>query len=234
MGFDFRKHIPKQFNKIKVPEGYEWEVHNLHAYAEKKKAFEKGEITLHQLQEFEHQYRESAEQREWRWRREHIMQELAQENAKNYRNFKEDPKSFLRKMMDMGRAVSQWWWKRPKAPAGKGKMMQHPITGQWVQEYKPNKSMRMQDWLNAANQGKVMPHMNPKGLPLNREPTEQEKGISEEAKRARGKKVWDWVLRETNNFGRGWADPKWGSLDKSRPGKGGRSPRRSTYTLKGK
>ena len=68
-----KRDIPTEFKKIKVPEGYEWEVHNLHAYAEKKKAFERGEITLTQLQEFEHQYRESAEQREWRWRREHIM-----------------------------------------------------------------------------------------------------------------------------------------------------------------
>ena len=49
MGFDFSKNIPKQFNKIKVPEGYEWEVHNLHAYAEKKKAFAEGKITRTQL-----------------------------------------------------------------------------------------------------------------------------------------------------------------------------------------
>ena len=45
MTFDFKKHIPKQFNKIKVPENYEWEVHSLHAYADKKKAFAEGKIT---------------------------------------------------------------------------------------------------------------------------------------------------------------------------------------------
>ena len=39
-------------DKYKIPEGYEWEVHNLHAYADKKKAFERGEITLVQLREF--------------------------------------------------------------------------------------------------------------------------------------------------------------------------------------
>src|SRR5210317_1128037 len=213
-----KRDIPTEFKKIKVPEGYEWEVHNLHAYAEKKKAFERGEITLHQLQEFEHQYRESAEQREWRWRREHIMAELEQENAK--------------KMADMGRGISMWWWKKPKKGAGKGRMIQNSITGAWQQEYKPNRSMNMKAWLAAADQGKVMPHMNPKGVPLNREPTEEEKGISEEAKKTRAQKVWDWVLGETNNFGRGWTDPKWGRLDKSQPGKGGRAPRVGKYTVK--
>src|SRR5210317_103319 len=210
-----KRDIPTEFKKIKVPEGYEWEVHNLHAYAEKKKAFEKGEITLTQLQEFEHQYRESAEQREWRWRREHIMAELEQQNVKN----------FAKKMADMGRGISMWWWRRPKKGAGKGKMIQNPITGAWQQEYKPNRSMNMKAWLAAADQGKVMPHMNPKGVPLNREPTEEEKGISEEAKKTRAQKVWQWVLGETNNFGRGFNDPKWGRLDKSRPGKGGSAPR---------
>jgi len=224
--------IPTQFNRIKVPEGYEWEVHNLHAYAEKKKAFEKGEITLHQLQEFEHQYRESAEQREWRWRREHIMAELEQQNAKNFRSFKENGKEFAKKMADMGRGISMWWWRRPKKGAGKGRMIQNSITGAWQQEYKPNRSMNMKAWLAAADQGKVMPHMNPKGVPLNREPTEEEKGISEEAKKTRAQKVWQWVLGETNNFGRGWNDPKWGRLDKSRPGKGGNAPRVGKYTVK--
>ena len=72
MTFDFKKHIPKQFNKIKVPENYEWEVHSLHAYADKKKAFAEGKITLAELQQFEYDHRETADQREWRWRREHI------------------------------------------------------------------------------------------------------------------------------------------------------------------
>ena len=227
-----KRDIPTEFKKIKVPEGYEWEVHNLHAYAEKKKAFKEGKITLTQLQEFEHQYRESAEQREWRWRREHIMAELEQQNAKNFRSFKENGKEFAKKMADMGRGISMWWWKKPKKGAGKGRMIQNSITGAWQQEYKPNRSMNMKAWLAAADQGKVMPHMNPKGVPLNREPTEEEKGISEEAKKTRAQKVWQWVLGETNNFGRGWNDPKWGRIDKSRPGKGGRGPRRSTYTVK--
>ena len=227
-----KREIPTEFKRIKVPEGYEWEVHNLHAYAEKKKAFERGEITLTQLQEFEHQYRESAEQREWRWRREHIMAELEQQNVKNFRSFKENGKEFARKMADMGRGISMWWWRKPKKGAGKGRMIQSSITGAWQQEYKPNKSMNMRAWLAAADQGKVMPHMNPQGKPLNREPTEEEKGISAEAKKTRAEKVWKWVLGETDNFGRGFNDPKWGKLYKGRPGRGGSKPKVGKYTVK--
>ena len=216
----------------KMPDDWGWEVHNLHAYADKKKAFAEGKITLTELQEFEFKYRESEAQREERWKREHVLQELAIENAKNFRSFKENGKEFARKMFDMGRGISRWWYTKPKTPAGKGKMVQHPITGGWQQEYKPNKSMRMKDWLAAADQGKVMPHMNPSGQSLNREPTEQEKGISEEAKKGRAKKVWDWLLGETNNFGRGWTDPKWGRLYKVSPGRGGSGPKVGKYTLK--
>ena len=216
----------------KMPDDWEWEVHNLHAYADKKKAFKEGKITLTELQEFEFKYRESEEQREQRWKREHVLQELEVENAKNFRSFKENGKEFARKMFDMGRGISKWWYTKPKTPAGKGKMVQHPITGAWQQEYRPNKSMRMKDWLAAADQGKVMPHMNPTGQSLNREPTEQEKGISEEAKKTRGKKVWEWLLGETNNFGRGWTEPKWGKLYKGRPGRGGSAPKVGKYTLK--
>ena len=215
-----------------MPDDWGWEVHNLHAYAEKKKAFKEGKITLTELQEFEFKYRESEEQREQRWKREHVLQELEVENAKNFRSFKENGKEFARKMFDMGRGISKWWYTKPKTPAGKGKMVQNPITGAWQQEYRPNKSMRMKDWLAAADQGKVMPHMNPTGQSLNREPTEQEKGISKEAKKTRGKKVWEWLLGETNNFGRGWTDPKWGKLYKGRPGRGGSGPKVGKYTIK--
>ena len=69
-------------------------------------------------------------------------------------------------------------------------------------------------------------------LPEIREPTEEEKGISAEAKKARGKKVWDWLLGETNNFGRGFDEPKWGKKYKGRPGMGGRHIRPGKYTVK--
>ena len=216
----------------KMPDNWGWEVHNLVAYNNKKKQFAEGKITLLQLQEFENQYRESEEQRELRWKREHYLQEIASDNAKGFREFKENGKAFARKMFDMGRGISKWWYTKPKTPAGKGKMIQHPITGGWQQEYRPNKSMNMRAWLDAANQGKVMPHMNPTGKSLDREPTETEKGISAEAKKERGRKVWDWLLGETNNFGRGFNDPKWGRLYKGRPGRGGSAPRVGKYTVK--
>ena len=216
----------------KMPDNWGWEVHNLVAYNNKKKQFAEGKITLAQLQEFENQYRESEEQRELRWKREHYLQEIASDNAKGFREFKENGKAFARKMFDMGRGISKWWYTKPKTPAGKGKMVQHPITGGWQQEYRPNKSMNMRAWLDAANQGKVMKHMNPTGKSLDREPTETEKGISAEAKKERGRKVWDWLLGETNNFGRGFNDPKWGRLYKGRPGRGGSAPRVGKYTVK--
>ena len=215
-----------------MPDNWGWEVHNLVAYNNKKKQFAEGKITLAQLQEFENQYRESEEQRELRWKREHYLQEIASDNAKGFREFKENGKAFARKMFDMGRGISKWWYTKPKTPAGKGKMVQHPITGGWQQEYRPNKSMNMRAWLDAANQGKVMKHMNPTGKSLDREPTETEKGISAEAKKERGRKVWDWLLGETNNFGRGFNDPKWGRLYKGRPGRGGSAPRVGKYTVK--
>ena len=51
-------------------------------------------------------------------------------------------------------------------------------------------------------------------------------------KKERGRKVWDWVLNETNNFGRGWTDPKWGKLYKGRPGRGGRFIKPDRYNIK--
>ena len=215
-----------------MPDNWGWEVHNLVAYNNKKKQFAEGKITLLQLQEFENQYRESEEQRELRWKREHYLQEIASDNAKGFREFKENGKAFARKMFDMGRGISKWWYTKPKTPAGKGKMVQHPITGGWQQEYRPNKSMNMRAWLDAANQGKVMKHMNPTGKSLDREPTETEKGISAEAKKERGKKVWEWLLGETNNFGRGFDDPKWGKIYKGRPGRGGAKAKVGKYTVK--
>jgi len=216
----------------KVPENYEWEIHNLFTYEKRKRQLAAGEITQVQFDEFCNQFRETADQREERWRRDHIMAELATENAKNYRSFKENGKEFAKKMADMGRGISKWWYTRPKKGAGKGKMVQNKITGSWQQEYKPNTSMNMKAWLAAADQGKVMPHMNPKGLPLNRQPTEEEKGISTEMKKKRQSKVWDWLLNETDNFGRGFTDPKWGKLYKGRPGAGGRQRKAGQYTVK--
>jgi len=197
------KDIPTQF-KYKIPKNFEWEVHNLHAYAELKEAVAKGEKTIHDLREFEEMYREKEDQREWRWRRENIMVELQKQSMEDYKEFKENPKAFFKKAMDMRKAISQWWFRKPKPPAGKGRMIQNKFTGNWQQEYKPNRSMNMKKWLEAAENGHAMPHLNPKGVRLNRTPTQEEVEESKYHKQQRAKKVMDWLLKETDNFGRGW------------------------------
>ena len=60
-------------------------------------------------------------------------------------------------MLDKGRGllISRWWWRKPKKPVGKGAMHQSPITGQWHQEHKPDKSMRLRQWIDAANHGQA-------------------------------------------------------------------------------
>ena len=202
----------------KVPENYEWEVHNLNAYADKKKALAEGKITELQLREFEYKYRESEEQREQRWRREHVMREMDIQNAQNYREFKENPKSFLTKMADMGRAVSEWWVRKPKKPVGKGRMWQSSITGQWFQEHKPdNKSQSVRQWLNAANNGQAFKGkkgFNPDTLKLDK-PTPDMIFKSNEAKRERQQQKTRLLFEQTNNFGRGWH-----TTDRSMPGRG--------------
>ena len=82
-----------QFKVSKVPENFEWEVHSLHAYADKKKAFAEGRITEAELRQFEHDLRETEAQREFRWNQQNVMMELEKENAQNYREFKENPKT---------------------------------------------------------------------------------------------------------------------------------------------
>jgi hypothetical protein len=201
--------------KYGLPKNYEWEVHNLHAYAELKEQVAKGEKTIHDLKEFEDKFKESVDQRDWRWRRENIMRELAQQNVEDYQSFKDNPKEFMKKAIQMRKAISEWWYRKPKAPAGKGKMVQNKFTGAWQQEYKPNKSMNMKDWLQAANEGKVMQHMNPKGVPLNREPTKDEVEESNHLKGIRNRKIYEQLLEVTNNFGKGF-----GIKDKKLPGTG--------------
>ena len=43
----------------KMPDDWNWEVHNLVAYEDNKKKFARGEITLEQLREIEEKYKES-------------------------------------------------------------------------------------------------------------------------------------------------------------------------------
>ena len=91
-----------QFKVSKVPDHFEWEVHSLHAYADKKKAFGEGRITEVELRQFEHDLRETEEQREFRWNQQNVMMELEKENAQNYREFKDKIKNINEKNVRYG------------------------------------------------------------------------------------------------------------------------------------
>ena len=156
MSFNFRKYIP--FNwKTKMPKDWDWEVHNLHAYKIKKEKFAKGEISYDELHDFEMKYRESQDQREFRWQQHHQNMELQKQIVSDYQNWKHYGSEWLGRMLDKGRhlLISKWWWRKPKKPVGKGKMWQSSITGQWFQEHKPDKSMSVRKWLDAANHGQA-------------------------------------------------------------------------------
>ena len=119
MGFDFKKYIPLNW-KTKMPTDYEWEVHNLHAYKEKKEKFAKGEISYDELHAFEMKYRESQDQREFRWKQHHQNLELSKQIASDYQQWKHYGAKWLGQMMDKGRQllISRWWWRKPKKPVG--------------------------------------------------------------------------------------------------------------------
>ena len=229
MGFDFKKYIPLNW-KTKMPTDYEWEVHNLVAYQEKKEAFAKGEITYDQLQAFEMKYRESQDQREFRWQQHHQNMELQKQMASDYQQWKHYGKEWLGRMLDKGRGllISKWWWRKPKKPVGKGAMHQSPITGQWHQEHKPDKSMRLRQWLDAANNGQAFKgkkDFNPEVLKL-KKPTDDMIHKSNEAKKERAKQRWNLIMDATNNFGRGFQ-----TLDRTPPGAGAGTPKKVRVTF---
>jgi hypothetical protein len=229
MGFDFKKYIPLNW-KTKMPTDYEWEVHNLVAYQEKKEAFAKGKITYDQLQAFEMKYRESQDQREFRWQQHHQNMELQKQMASDYQQWKHYGKEWLGRMLDKGRGllISKWWWRKPKKPVGKGAMHQSPITGQWHQEHKPDKSMRLRQWLDAANNGQAFKgkkDFNPEVLKL-KKPTDDMIHKSNEAKKERAKQRWNLIMDATNNFGRGFQ-----TLDRTPPGAGAGTPKKVRVTF---
>ena len=229
MGFDFKKYLPINW-KTKMPTDYEWEVHNLVAYKEKKEAFAKGEITYDELHAFELQYRESQDQREFRWQQHHQNMELQKQIVSDYQQWKHYGAEWLGRMMDKGRQmlISKWWWRKPKKPAGKGKMVQNQLTGQWHQEHKPDKSMRVRAWLEAANTGnafKGKKGFNSEVLKL-KEPTDEMKFRAQEAAREKARKKHELIMEATNNFGRGWHD-----TDRSLPGRGGNTPKTVQVTF---
>ena len=87
MAFNFNKFLPSRW-KTKMPTNYEWEVHNLVAYKEKREKFARGEISYDELQAFEMKYRESDEQREFRWQQHNHNVELKKQISSDYQNWK--------------------------------------------------------------------------------------------------------------------------------------------------
>ena len=229
MAFNFKNWIPTQW-KTKMPKDWNWEIHSLHAYKDKKEKFAKGEISYDELQAFEWQHRESQEQREFRWKQHHQNLELQNQIVSDYQNWKHYGSEWLGRMMDKGRRllISPWWWRRPKKPAGKGKMYQSQFTGQWFQEHRPDKRMSVRQWLDAANHGQAFKgkkNFNPDILKLNK-PTEDMIIKSNEAKKERARKKWELIMNETNNFGRGFQ-----TNDRTPPGTGGGKPRQVRVTF---
>ena len=225
----FKNLIPTQW-KTRMPTDFNWEIHNLNAYAEKKKKFAAGEISYDELHAFEMKYRESVEQREFRWQQHHQNMELHKQIISDYQQWKQYGSSWLGQMMDKGRQllISKWWWRKPKKPVGKGKMWQSSITGQWFQEHKPDKSMSVRKWLDAANNGQAFKgkkNFNPDVLKLDK-PTEDMILKSNEAKKKRAQEKWELIMNATDNFGRGWH-----TTDRSRPGLGGGAPRQHRVTF---
>ena len=229
MAFNFNKFLPSRW-KTKMPTNYEWEVHNLVAYKEKREKFARGEISYDELQAFEMKYRESDEQREFRWQQHNHNVELKKQISSDYQNWKHYGADWLGRMLDKGRGllISRWWWRKPKKPVGKGKMVQNQITGQWHQEHKPDKSMSVRAWLDAANTGnafKGKKNFDPNTLKLNK-PTEDMILKSNEAKKKRAQDKWKLIMDETNNFGRGWQ-----TIDRTPPGTPGGKPRTVRVTF---
>ena len=229
MSFNFRKYIPFKW-KTKMPNDIEWEIHSLHAYKDKKEQFAKGQISYDDLKQWEYEHRESEEQREFRWKQHHQNLELNKQIISDYQNWKHYGAEWLGQMLDKGRQllISKWWWRKPKKPVGKGKMIQSQITGQWYQEHKPDKSMRVRQWLDAANTGnafKGKKNFNPDVLKL-KEPTEDMKIKAGEAAREKVRIKRDLIMEATDNFGRGWHD-----TDRSMPGRGGGQPKTVKVTF---
>jgi len=228
MGFDFRKYLPRGW-KYRMPENFGWETHHLTLYNEIKEKVAKGELPPSALQDHFENYKETDDQREWRWRRYWILNEIQEDNIKKFDQFRENPKAFLKRMADMGKAVSRWWWTRPKKMAGTlGRMIQR-LDGSWQQEYKPSKSMNMKDWLQAADNGQAFKNsrkFSGEFLRKYKAPTEDMVGKSNEAKKIRKRQEWNAILDATNNFGRGWQ-----TTDRSRPGLGGGVPREHRITF---
>ena len=210
MTFDFKKYIPTQFKFPKKPnDSYEYMNVNQVRWKEllKQHKEDPAKVTKERLEKFRAKWMETEEDRFKRWEQQFHQKHLEERLLRDYSTFKDNPKDYLRKAMDLGsRGIGQftkWWWTKPKKSVGIGRLVQSPITGKWSQQYKPHKSRKIRDWLKAAERGDVFRgSLNPNGIPIKlNEPTEEMKYIHGEATRKREMIKWRWFLKETNFMG---------------------------------
>jgi hypothetical protein len=179
--------------KYSMPKDYKWEYHNALAFEEARIAEESGKKGA--LEEYFAKYRESVEQREERFEKQIIERELSVQKIKDFQQFKEDPKTFMKKALALGKSVDKFWSRPPAPITGGGVRMKQNLDGSWSQEYKPRKSMGIHQWLDA---NKHIPN----------QPTEEQLAIDAEAKREKMRKWWDMMYDVTNNFSRGDSVPR--------------------------
>ena len=75
-------------------------------------------------------------------------------------------------------------------------MKQSSITGGWSQEYVPDKTRSVRDWLNAANHGEAFKgkkNVSPDTLKMNK-PTPEMQRKSDEAKKKRQQEKWELIF----------------------------------------
>jgi len=207
MAFDFGKYVPNSFKYPKGPDATFKRVNvNQVRYKELLKEYEEGKVNKLRIERFEQKWMEKEEDRERRWEMQFKHNELKDNLLKDFSHFKQNGKEFIKKCLDLGSKgmgmFSKWWMFKPKKSCGSGELKQSPITGKWHQDYKPNKSRKIRDWLKAAENGEVFTNsLNKNRVKLNRLPTEEEYGISDEATLKRHTQKWRWFLKETNYMG---------------------------------
>ena len=210
MSFDFKKYIPTNFKFPKNPdEDFAKVTVNKNRYQELLKQHQENpeKVSKERLEKFRARWMENEEDRFRRWEQQFHQQDLEKKLLRDYSTFKDNPKEYLKRALDLGSRgqgmFSKWWWTKPPRPAGKGKMTQSPLTGRWRQDYKPHRSRRIRDWLKAAEEGDVFTgSLNPNRIPIKRnETTKEERHQHHEATQKRALMKWRWLLKESNFLG---------------------------------
>lgn len=197
--------IWRRNSKYDLPQDFEWEYHNKDAEELAKAKLKGGDLGA--WDEYLSTYQESAEERERRWANIWYEKEKFQRQITDWKQFNENPDEFLKKAEKMEKHLSKWWFTIPKRVFGKGKL-HRTIVGGWWQEYKPTKTMRMKDWLEASDRGNVFnAQLNKEHKPIPKEPNSE---ILEKDRIAREQRTYNWwmlMFNKTNNFGKGMDAP---------------------------